>query len=627
MDWKTLNISQKVTIGFGCVLTFFICAGLFTFFGVNSIIDNAGMVISGNRLDSLVAQKEVDHLDWVAKVNALFTDSGVTTLEVQTDDHKCGFGKWLYGEERAKAEQQAPALAPLLKEIEKPHLALHRSAIAIGEAFRPADLQLYSFLQAKKIDHLQWMHKIKDAFLDPTVSSINVQMDPGQCGLGQWLHSEQANSLRTTNSEFTKLWQAIDAPHNALHESAAAVNALLAAGKRKDAISLYGTTTRNHAEQTLAALDTLLAWQDSQLQGLQAAKHIYTEQTIPALLAVQDILKKIRTTAKGTVITDEAMLTSATATKYAVVVVTVISIAVGMLLSYLIATGLTRGLGEISSTIQASATLVATAAKEIALGSQRLSDNVAQQAASAEESSATLADMTAMGKNTAELTADAEKLMNENIEKSGQSVRALVVLTNNLRQVEQDSDRIGQIITTIGSIAFQTNLLALNAAVEAARAGEAGAGFAVVADEVKNLASRTSEAAKTTQQLLEQTVARIIAGTKSLQDINNDFDGLIESATSIGEKTAAIANSTQKLALRIEQVSEAVNTSNEATQSIAATSEQSTAAAGELMAQAEELEHIVTDLIRIIHGRKHISKISLPATDSTPALSAPTPDA
>jgi methyl-accepting chemotaxis protein len=474
MSWNNLSVNQRITVGFGCVLALFMVTGVVTYLGVNHIIQNAREVIAGNQLDGALAQLEVDHLNWVNQVSALVFDDRVTTLQAETDDHQCGFGVWLYGEGRKQAEKQFPALAPLLLQIEKPHRALHQSAIAIKEQFRP------------------------------------------------------------------------EAPG--------------------------------------------------------AAREIFFNQTLPALHEVQRLLGEIRTTARKSVLSDEAMLTAAATTQYSVAALTLGSVGVGMFLSYFIATSLSGILIRISGTIRDNSDQVASAASHISIASSALSEDASHQAAVTEETFSALLSMTAVSQQTAELTAGSEKLMNENIKKSGQSLLALVDLGNNMGLIEQDSDKIGQIITTISSIAFQTNLLALNAAVEAARAGEAGAGFAVVAEEVKNLAMRTAAAAKDTQLLLEGTMGRIGQSTQALKSVNSDFEGIIESATGIGDKNTAVTSSMQNLAEQIRQIEKTTDSLNDATQRVAASSEESAAASEELSAQADELKSVVHELTRVVHG-------------------------
>ena len=188
MNWKNLTIGKKIAVGFGVVLTLLTVVGFLSYSGVGSIVHNAGEVIDGNKLDGNLAQKEVDHLNWANKVNALLTDEKVTTLNVETDDHKCGFGKWFFGEGRKEAETLVPSLAPLLREIEEPHRKLHESAIKIGQVFVQADLKLGNFLREKKTDHLAWTHKVKDAFIDQSINRIDVEMNPKKCSLGQWMY-------------------------------------------------------------------------------------------------------------------------------------------------------------------------------------------------------------------------------------------------------------------------------------------------------------------------------------------------------------------------------------------------------------------------------------------------------
>jgi len=130
MNWGNMTIGKKVSLGFGLVLALLVILSLSSFIGVGKIVGNAEEVIGGDQLNAELAQREVDHLNWVAKVSGVLLNGG-TELNVETDPHKCGFGKWYYGGGHEHAEKLLPALKPLFDEIEEPHKKLHESAVAI----------------------------------------------------------------------------------------------------------------------------------------------------------------------------------------------------------------------------------------------------------------------------------------------------------------------------------------------------------------------------------------------------------------------------------------------------------------------------------------------------------------
>jgi methyl-accepting chemotaxis protein len=107
-------------------------------------------------------------------------------------------------------------------------------------------------------------------------------------------------------------------------------------------------------------------------------------------------------------------------------------------------------------------------------------------------------------------------------------VRAAVVRgAERITSLRQQSDQVGEIVTSIHAIAEQTKLLALNAAIEAARAGQHGRGFAVVAQEIGRLAERVAS---------ETTKISSRVGAMRVQ-VDGVSDVMLESSTAVMQTT------------------------------------------------------------------------------------------
>jgi len=158
-----------------------------------------------------------------------------------------------------------------------------------------------------------------------------------------------------------------------------------------------------------------------------------------------------------------------------------------------------------------------------------------------------------------------------------------------MQGIAESSKRIGAIIGVIDGIAFQTNILALNAAVEAARAGEQGRGFAVVASEVRSLAQRSADAAKEIKVLVGESVERVEAGTRLVDDAGRSMDDIVGQVGRVSALIDEISVASSEQAGEIALVGNAVQTLDTVTQRNAALVEESAAAADSLRQQAQRL--------------------------------------
>ncbi|MFO0630274.1 MAG: methyl-accepting chemotaxis protein [Polyangiales bacterium] len=225
-------------------------------------------------------------------------------------------------------------------------------------------------------------------------------------------------------------------------------------------------------------------------------------------------------------------------------------------------------IGQASAQLRATSQMMSSgalelnrAAEESATALARTSDSVKQNASSAETANHLVAQ-----------TSKAAHTGQGRMEEMGAAMAA----------INGSAQQIAKIIKVIDDIAFQTNLLAPNAAVEAARAGRHGKGFAVVAQEVRSLAERSARAAKETEQLIDDSVAKVTDGVRIADGTRGALGEILTNVSRVVDLVGQIASASGEQSSTITALSDSMR---QVTESAHAGSQQST----EVASAAEEL--------------------------------------
>ena len=245
----------------------------------------------------------------------------------------------------------------------------------------------------------------------------------------------------------------------------------------------------------------------------------------------------------------------------------------------------------IVSDVKSASETIKVASGEIASGNADLSSRTEAQAGSLEQTASSMETLTDMVKQNADSAQQANQLAESasDVAVKGGQVVGQVVAT--MSEISNSAQKIADIIGVIDGIAFQTNILALNAAVEAARAGEEGRGFAVVATEVRNLAQRSASAAKEIKSLITDSVEKVGAGSRLVDQAGNTMDEIVTSVKQVTDIMREIVEASQEQSLGIQEISRAVKQMDEMTQQNAALVEEAAAAAESLEEQSVHMNN------------------------------------
>jgi methyl-accepting chemotaxis protein len=567
-----LSFGQKIGGAFGIILLLLATNAAINFWATRNIARQAHEAEYANELAIIFSAKLADHLSWLNSLDSFLAHPQGQTLQVQTDDHKCALGHWLYGDARMSAQKHFPRMAALFSNLEAPHSRLHASAERLKTLFAEGN-------PAAAIEKAQVIYQ-KDTL--PALQEIRRQMEIVQDSLKKTAHTNQELLMAMAGSTNRR-------------------TILLSVIALVVAFFLAFTMTRHVTKRTNALVD----FADTIAKGdFTPTLEIKGGDELGRLA---ESLHRMRTSLGGLLNSFIGGVTNLSASSDELFTV-----------SKVMADGSTN-MSESAIAVAAAAEEMSSNMNSVAAASEQAATNINMVATAAEEMTGTVNAIAQSSKNARGISEEA--------------VSTAAHASERVNELGKAAAQISKVTEVITEISEQTNLLALNATIEAARAGEAGKGFAVVANEIKELANQTAVATQDIKKEIsgiQNTTNATVDEINQISEVINRVNEIVDSIASAVEEQSA---TTRQISANVDQASQGLQEVNvNISQSSAVSSEIArdiavvSQVAGELSKSSATVSTNAEDLTGFTSQlRDQVGAFRLPAdaASSTPATGRP----